>query len=89
MTYRRLALAVDPALSAPWTAAIRRQAARIAIDTAARLRAMGCQVLGCHAINGRPWLSAAIPAHLDAASRARILAQRWALPATIEFKGDR
>ncbi len=50
---------------------------------------MGCQVLGCHAINGRPWLRVAIPAHLDAASRARILAQRWALPATIEFRGDK
>jgi hypothetical protein len=82
-------LALDPTPAVPWTAAIRRKAARVAIDTAARLRAMGCQVLGCHAINGRPWLRVAIPAHLDAASRARILAQRWALPATIEFKGDR
>lgn len=56
-----------------------------ALDTAGRLRRLGCQVLDCHAINGRPWLRATLPARLDPSTRMHILAAAWQAPVTVEW----
>lgn len=55
-----------------------------ALNTAAALRRLGCQVLDCHAINGRPWLRARLP-RVDDATRRRILAAAWQAPAAVEW----
>lgn len=55
-----------------------------ALDTAAALRRLGCQVLDCHAINGQPWLRARLP-RVDDATRRRILAAAWQAPAAVEW----
>jgi hypothetical protein len=59
-----------------------------AVLTAAALRRLGCLVLGCHAINGRPWVKARLPA-VDARERQRILAHAWQYPAMIEWGSAR
>lgn len=55
-----------------------------ALDAAAALRRLGCQVLDCHAINGQPWLRASMP-RVDDLTRRRILAAAWQAPAVIEW----
>jgi hypothetical protein len=74
----------DP-MAAPWPRTGLRRAARAAIDTAALLRALGCQVLGCHAHQGQAWMRVRLPARTDPAARAQVLARQWR--ATIEWIG--
>jgi hypothetical protein len=71
----------------PWSRSRWRRAALLALDTAALMRSLGCQVLGCHAHQGETWLRVRLPARADAATRARILARHWSAQATIEWIG--
>ena len=81
--------AIDPALSpvptpvpAPFSIQANLLPAHRALNTAAALRRLGCQVLDCHAINGQPWLRARLP-RVDDATRRRILAAAWQAPAAV------
>lgn len=73
---------VPAPVPAPFSIQANLLPAHRALNTAAALRRLGCQVLDCHAINGRPWLRARLP-RVDDATRRRILAAAWQAPAAV------
>jgi hypothetical protein len=73
---------VPASVPAPFSIQANLLPAHRALNTAAALRRLGCQVLDCHAINGQPWLRARLP-RVDDATRRRILAAAWQAPAAV------
>lgn len=73
---------VPASVPAPFSIQANLLPAYRALNTAAALRRLGCQVLDCHAINGQPWLRARLP-RVDDATRRRILAAAWQAPAAV------
>lgn len=63
-------------------------AAYRALTAAAALRGLGCQILGCHAINGHAWVKVRMP-RVDPVARLRILAAAWRAPAAVEWGNAR